>query len=215
MGAFTEPLWSVTLNVMEWEQRLANVDEALAEFGKSDEEIDAICLAVGQAHEGDFADVDEELETLANGQISIPPLAPFEFDAEISMPPAEVDLSEVEEVEAADVQSDWEDDADTVYAPATGAEADAYAELQKQTAQDDAQGDAPLAANAAEWEDGNEEHTMIADIVEGEDGEFMLMVEEDDIEAVDDSGVEPVEGAEDEKPDKADKSLLKRLFSRG
>lgn len=190
---------------MQWEHRLAEADEALAELGKTDEEVDAVCRRAANGAL-DLAEVDARLEELADGPLDLAPLPSFDLDAIAPDVPAAV-------------QDNWDDDAATAYAAIATDDGQAYADLIEESGVE--------AAPNTDWDDINEEATMAADIIETEDGEFVLMVDEEDIELVgddpDDSGVEPVKGKEAEASasaeaksgdEKEDKSFLRRLFSR-
>lgn len=199
---------------MEWEEKLAQADEALAQLGHSDDEIESICRRAANGAMS-FAEIDQQLEELADGSIELAPLPAFDLDAVASHVEAaapDVDVA---------LRDDWEEDAVTVYAPAAGADEAAYADLAEGTA-------SPAQEPNTDWDDIHEEATMAAEIVETEDGEFVLMVDEDDIEFVeepDDSGVEVKANAKEadakgkgkakaDDDDDDDKSFLRRLFSR-
>jgi hypothetical protein len=83
------------------EEQLGGTDQALAELGKSDEEISDVRSRFTGREPADLQAVDSALDALSEG-------------VAIELPPANVHTAETRAPEASDVSSDWDDEATEV-----------------------------------------------------------------------------------------------------
>ena len=83
------------------EEKLGGADQALAELGKSEEEISAVRTRFTGSEPADLQAVDAALDSLSEG-------------VTVELPPANVHTAETRAPEATDVDTDWDDESTEV-----------------------------------------------------------------------------------------------------